>query len=38
MYEKNFPINKISNVYISEEDMISTEDTIDMINTKIYVK
>ncbi len=35
---RNLPINRISNVSISEEDMISTEDILDMINTKIYVK
>ena len=35
---RNLPINRISNVSISEEDMISTEDIQDIINTKIYVK
>lgn len=35
---RNFPVNRISNVSISEEDMISTEDIQDIINTKIYVK
>lgn len=35
---RNLPINRISNVSISEEDMIRTEDILDIINTKIYVK
>ena len=35
---RNLPMNRISNVSISEEDMISTEDIQDIINTKIYVK
>lgn len=35
---RNLPINRISNVSISEEDMIITEDILDIINTKIYVK
>ena len=35
---RNFPVNRISNVSISQEDMISTEDILDIINTKIYVK
>lgn len=35
---RNFPVNRISNVSISQEDMISTEDIQDIINTKIYVK
>ena len=35
---RNFPVNRISNVSISEEDMIRTEDILDIINTKIYVK
>ena len=35
---RNLPMNRISNVSISEEDMIRTEDILDIINTKIYVK
>ena len=35
---RNLPMNRISNVTISEEDMIRTEDILDIINTKIYVK
>lgn len=35
---RNLPMNRISNVSISEEDMIKTEDILDIINTKIYVK
>ena len=35
---RNLPMNRISNVSISEEDMIRTEDILYIINTKIYVK
>ena len=35
---RNLPMNRISNVSISEEDMIRTEDILDIINTKIYVR